>query len=77
MSEKYKDDDFDLVSINIGSQNDCTGMIPTVPLDEAQCDGYADIYSVPQQIGTAATKSKDAQDQQSKSSRKGGKSIKG
>jgi hypothetical protein len=55
--------------LNVGSQNECTGMIPTVPLDEAQQEGYADLCPVPQQLGTAATKSENAAEQKRKSSR--------
>jgi hypothetical protein len=54
---------------NIGSQMDCTGMIPTPPLDDAQQEGYHDIYSVPQQIGTGAIKKENAEEQKRKSSR--------
>lgn len=71
MSDKYKDDDFDLVDANIGSQSEFTGSVPTVPLDEAQQEGYSDICPVPQQIGTAASRSKDAAEQKRKSSKKG------
>jgi hypothetical protein len=71
MSKEYKDDEFDFVNVNIGSQSDCTGMIPTVPLDEAQQDGYSDIYPVQQQIGTAARNSNTPEEQKRKSSRKG------
>jgi hypothetical protein len=55
--------------VNIGSQTECTGMIPTPPLDDAQLDGYHDIYSVPQQKGTGALKKEDAKEQKRKSSR--------
>ncbi len=54
---------------NIGSQTDCTGMVPTPPLDAAQIDGYHDIYSMPQQKGTGALKKEDAKEQKKKSSR--------
>jgi hypothetical protein len=67
---KYNDDDFDFVNVNIGSQSECTGSVPTVPLDEAQQEGYSDVFSVPQQIGTSATKSKNAKEQERKSSKK-------
>ncbi len=55
--------------LNIESQMECTGMIPTPPIDEAQLDGYHDIYSVPQQCASAAGESKNAADQKKKSSR--------
>jgi hypothetical protein len=55
--------------LNVGSQTECTGMIPTPPLDDAQLDGYHDIYSVPQQKGTGAMNMKDAKEQKRKSSR--------
>ncbi|MGE5494385.1 MAG: hypothetical protein ACM3S4_03665 [Burkholderiales bacterium] len=55
--------------VSIGSQTECTGMVPTPPLDDAQVDGYHDIHSIPQQKGTGAMKMKDAKEQKKKSSR--------
>lgn len=61
--------------LNIGSQTECTGMIPTPPMNEAQQDGYHDIYSVPQQCATGAQKREDASEQKKKSSIKGKKDM--
>jgi hypothetical protein len=64
------EDAYDYYDIqNIYSQTDCTGMIPTPPLDDAQVDGYHDIYSVPQQNATGARKFENAKDQKKNSSR--------
>lgn len=41
-------DDDDYVSLDISSANECTGMVPTPPLTEAEVEGYSDVYSVPQ-----------------------------
>lgn len=54
---------------NITSQTDCTGMIPAPPLDDAQLDGYHDIFSIQQQKSTGALKKEDAAEQKRKSSR--------
>ena len=40
--------DDDYTSLDIASSTECTGMVPSPPLDEAEVEGYADIYSVPQ-----------------------------
>lgn len=49
---KYHEFDFidndDAVSLDISSANECTGMVPTPPLTEAEVEGYSDVYSVPQ-----------------------------
>lgn len=64
--------------LNVESQTECTGMIPTPPIDDVQQDGYHDIYSVPQQCATGAKKAKNAADQKKKSSRprRGGRGLK-
>ncbi len=61
--------------LNIGSQTECTGMIPTPPTNEVQLDGYHDIYSVPQQCSTGAQKKDGAKEQKKKSSVKGKKGM--
>lgn len=55
--------------LNIESQTECTGMIPTPPIDDVQQDGYHDLYSVPQQCASGAKRAKDAAEQKKKSSR--------
>jgi len=61
MAEENKSDEYyiNLVNGNIGSRQDCTGMIPTAPLSEAEREGYTDIYPVPQQVATSARTPKD------------------
>jgi hypothetical protein len=54
MPDKKEMDEYDYLNMNITSRSECTGMIPTVPLDEAQQEGYSDICPMPQQVGTAA-----------------------
>ncbi len=61
--------------LNIGSQTECTGMIPTPPMNEVQKDGYHDIYSVPQQCSTGALKNDGAKEQKKKSRVKGEKDM--
>jgi hypothetical protein len=61
--------------VNIGSQTECTGMIPTPPMNEVQQEGYHDIYSVPQQCSVGAREKKDAKEQKRKSSVRGEKDI--
>ena len=61
--------------LNIGSQTECTGMIPTPPLNEVQQYGYHDIYSVPQQCSTGAQKRYSSKEQKKKSSIKGEKDM--
>ena len=39
-------EDFDTVA----SASECTGLIPTPPVNEAQAESYTDIYSIPQPI---------------------------
>lgn len=41
-------DDDDYVSLDISSATECTGMVPTPPLTDAEVEGYSDVYSVPQ-----------------------------
>lgn len=55
--------------LNLESQTECTGMIPTPPVDDVQQDGYHDIYSVPQQCASGAKRAENAADQKKKSSR--------
>lgn len=61
--------------LNIGSQTECTGMIPTPPLNDAQTDAYHDIYSVPQQCSTGAQKKENAKEQKRTSSVKDKKGM--
>ncbi len=69
-NEGPKDNAYDFYQgLNIESQTECTGMIPTPPTDDVQMDGYNDIYSVPQQCGGAAKQAKNAAVQKKKSSR--------
>jgi len=58
----------DYVSLDITSATECTGMVPTPPLTEAEVEGYSSVYSVPQkrvpQKGKNSTpKKKQAADQ--------------
>lgn len=39
----------DYISLDISSSTECTGMVPTPPLTEAEVEGLSSIYSVPQQ----------------------------
>lgn len=32
---------------NVASSMDCTGLIPTPPVNEAQAESYTDIYAIP------------------------------
>ena len=47
MSDKTKNqkiiDDFDYLS-NAASTNDCTGLIPSLPVSEAELESYNDVY---------------------------------
>lgn len=69
-NEEPEDNTYDFYQgLNIESQTECTGMIPTPPIDDVQLDGYHDIYSVPQQCGSAAKQAKNAAEQKKKSSK--------
>lgn len=46
----YDNDQFYDITQTI-SANDCTGLEPTPPKDEAAADSYGDIYPIPQQRG--------------------------
>lgn len=42
-------DDYDFLEMSgVASSTDCTGLIPTPPLEEADADSYTDIYNIPQ-----------------------------
>ena len=38
----------DYISLDITSACECTGMVPTPPLTEAEVEGWSSVYSVPQ-----------------------------
>mgnify|MGYP000303690649 CR=1 FL=1 len=57
----------DYSTLNITSATDCTGMIPTPPLTDEEVNGYADIYTVPQQNAYNAQNA-DSTSQQSRRS---------
>lgn len=63
----------DYATLDIASTTDCTGMIPTPPLNEYEVDNYADIYSVPQQSAVNAQKADSTSQQRKRSSVKGDK----
>lgn len=74
--ENNRDDEYyiNLVDRNIGSGQDFTGRIPTVPLTDAQQEGYSDIYSVQQPVADAAQNLKSHTRKAGKSSfKEGGK----
>jgi hypothetical protein len=61
----------DYATLDIASTMDCTGMIPTPPLNEYEVDNYADIYTVPQQSAINAQNASTTSDQRNRSSVKG------
>ncbi len=63
----------DYVSLDIASITECTGMIPTPPLNDDEVDNYADIYSVPQQSAVNANNIETTSQQRKISSVKGDK----
>ncbi len=52
---------------NLSSMSEATGMIPTVPLDEADVEGYEALFYRPQQEADNARKADSPQEQQSRS----------
>lgn len=44
----------DYTSLDVSSATECTGAVPTPPLTEAEVDGLASVYSVPQRKATQA-----------------------
>lgn len=48
----YLEDDY--LSLDITSATECTGMVPTPPLTEAEAEGYSDICSMPQKKASQA-----------------------
>lgn len=63
----------DYATLDIASTTDCTGMIPTPPLNEEEVENYADIYSVPQQSAVNAKDAATTSLQRKRSSVKGDK----
>lgn len=47
-SDGFDDVDF-LDPQGVVSTTDCTGLIPTPPLDDDEADSYKDIYAIPEQ----------------------------
>lgn len=43
--EENQDDFFDINKM--ASANDCTGLVPTPPLDDEQADSYTKMYEIP------------------------------
>ncbi len=60
-------DEDNFVSLDIASSTECTGMIPGPPLDDAEVDAYAEIYSVPQQKAYNAQKANSPEEQKRRS----------
>ncbi len=58
-------------SLDVASQTDCTGMVPTPPLTEVEAENYGDIYSMPQQNAYNAQNNQNPSKQEIKSSVKG------
>ncbi|MGI5849105.1 MAG: hypothetical protein ACOX8Q_03405 [Christensenellales bacterium] len=59
----------DYVALDIMSNTECTGMIPTPPLSSDDVDGYSEIYSVTQQEAINAQKADTAKQQKRRSSK--------
>ena len=70
---KKQQDDFEdsYSSLDIASITECTGMIPTPPLNEFEAENYGDLYSVPQQDAYNAKKADNTAQQEKRSSVKG------
>lgn len=55
-------------SLDVASQMDCTGMIPTPPLTQEEAENYGDLYSVPQQNAYNAQNNQNTAKQEQRSS---------
>jgi len=60
-------DEDNFTSLEITSSTECTGMIPVPPLDDAEVDAYAEIYSVHQKKAYNAKKSDSPEEQKLRS----------
>lgn len=53
----------DYKSLDITSATECTGMVPTPPLTDAQTEGLSGVYSVPQKKATQANEDKNVKNE--------------
>lgn len=68
--DKQKDSAYwnDMIGQNgVFSATECTGMIPTPPLNDEQVEGYLDIFHVPQQKAQDALKADNPEEQKLRS----------
>ncbi len=58
----------DMLSMDIVSATEVTGMVPTPPLTEAQSEGYRTLFSIPQPRAASARSADTPEEQEEQSS---------